>query len=92
MLHVFGYYTFDEIFVYTFVFLCHLGFYFILLFWKPRTFSLYCVFIVFNSFVLIVNLRGYIYIYIYILMCYYKFRSFFVSGKNQTISTISLAL
>jgi hypothetical protein len=29
MLHVFGYYTFDEIFVYTFIFLCHLGFYLI---------------------------------------------------------------
>jgi hypothetical protein len=25
-------------------------------------------------------------------MCYYEFRCFFVSGKNQTISVISLAL
>jgi hypothetical protein len=90
MLHVFSYYIFDEIFVYTFIFLSHLGFYFYLFFGSHVLFSpCCCVFIVFNFLIIIVDVRGF---YIYILMCYYELGSFFVSGKNQTISAISLAL
>jgi hypothetical protein len=49
ILHVFGYYIFDEILVYTFIFLSHLWFYFYLFFGSHVLFSLCCcVFIVFN--------------------------------------------
>jgi hypothetical protein len=60
MLHVFGYYIFNEIFVYTFIFLSHLGFYFYLFFGRHVLFSLSCcVFIVFNFLVIIVDVRGF---------------------------------
>jgi hypothetical protein len=42
-----GYYTFDEIFVYTFVFLCHLGFYLFIFFGSHVFFHYVVVFLLF---------------------------------------------
>jgi hypothetical protein len=54
MLHVFGYYTFDEIFVYTFVFLCHLGFYFLFFFESHILFHYVVVFLLFLIFLVLI--------------------------------------
>jgi hypothetical protein len=50
MLQVFGYYIFDEIFVYIFIFLSHLGFYFLFFFEATYFFHYVVVFLLFLIF------------------------------------------